>query len=106
MLPGASFFRYPEKFLVGLSLAVPLLAQKPTIDASEYAARRARLAKEIGTNAIFVAFSPRQQIRSGDQEWPFRQSDDLLYLTGIAANLALSSGRAAGCNLTMRRSLE
>ena len=56
---------------------------KPTIDASEYAARRTRLAKEIGPNAILVAFSPKQQIRSGDQEWPFRQSDALLYLTGI-----------------------
>jgi Xaa-Pro aminopeptidase len=56
---------------------------KPGIDASEYAARRARLAREIGPNAIFVAFSPKMQIRSGDQEWPFRQSDALLYLTGI-----------------------
>ncbi len=70
--------------LLALLAAVPLLAQKPTIDASEYAARRARLAKEIGPNAIFVAFSPKLQIRSGDQEWPFRQSDDLLYLTGVA----------------------
>src|SRR5882724_5099394 len=57
---------------------------KPGIDASEYAARRARLAKEIGSSAILVVFSPKQQIRSGDQEWPFRQSDALLYLTGIA----------------------
>ncbi|HEV7573000.1 MAG TPA: aminopeptidase P N-terminal domain-containing protein [Thermoanaerobaculia bacterium] len=69
--------------LLALLFATTLLAQKPTIDASEYAARRARLAKEIGANAIFVAFSPKLQIRSGDQEWPFRQSDDLLYLTGI-----------------------
>jgi Xaa-Pro aminopeptidase len=70
--------------LIAIIAAAPLLAQKPTIDASEYAARRARLAKAIGPNAIFVAFSPKLQIRSGDQEWPFRQSDDLLYLTGIA----------------------
>src|SRR5437588_11870348 len=69
--------------LLALLAAVPLIAQKPAIDASEYAARRARLAKEIGPNAIFVAFSPRLQIRSGDQEWPFRPSDDLLYLAGI-----------------------
>ena len=55
----------------------------PRIDASEYTARRVRLAKEIGPNAILVVFSPKQQIRSGDQEWPFRQSDALLYLTGI-----------------------
>ena len=52
--------------LIALLAAVPLLAQKPTIDASEYAARRARLAKEIGPNAIFVAFSPKLQIRARD----------------------------------------
>src|SRR5437588_2595993 len=69
--------------LLALLAAAPLLAQHPTIDASEYAARRARLAKEIGPNGILILFSPKQQIRSGDQEWPFRQSDDLLYLTGI-----------------------
>src|SRR4051794_12283773 len=34
--------------LIALIAAAPLLAQHPTIDASEYAARRARLAKEIG----------------------------------------------------------
>lgn len=68
-----------------LVAAVPLLGQqKPVVDASEYAARRARLAKEIGPNGMLVLFSPRQQIRSGDQEWPFRQSDDILYLTGIS----------------------
>jgi Xaa-Pro aminopeptidase len=71
--------------LLSLAVSTSLLAQaKPSIDASEYAARRARLAKQIGPNAIFVAFSPKQQIRSGDQEWPFRPSDALLYLTGIA----------------------
>lgn len=72
--------------LIALISAGSLFAQtspKPTIDASEYAARRARLAKEIGPNAILVLFSAKLQIRSGDQEWPFRQSNDLLYLTGI-----------------------
>ncbi len=72
--------------LLAAAVAGSLSAQTipiPVIDASEYAARRARLAKELGPNAIFVAFSPKLQIRSGDQEWPFRQSDALLYLTGI-----------------------
>ena len=73
--------------IVALIVATPLFAQtasKPVIDASEYAARRARLATEIGPDTIFIAFSPKLQIRNGDQEWPFRQSDALLYLTGIA----------------------
>src|SRR2546430_17481526 len=54
------------------------------IDAAEFAARRARLAKEIGPNAMLVVFSAKPAIRNGDVEYPFRQSDDLLYLTGIA----------------------
>ena len=69
--------------LLALLRGVPLFAQKPTVDSSEYAARRARLAKEIGPNGMLVLFSPKLQIRNGDQEWPFRQSDDLLYLTGL-----------------------
>ena len=54
--------------LLALLAAAPLLAQKPTIDASEYAARRARLAKEIGPNAILVALfaeAADSQRRSG-----------------------------------------
>jgi Xaa-Pro aminopeptidase len=53
------------------------------IDAAEFATRRARLAKEIGPNAMLVVFSAKTAIRNGDVEYPFRQSDDLLYLTGI-----------------------
>jgi Xaa-Pro aminopeptidase len=51
---------------------------------NEFAARRARLAKELGPNAMLVVFSARPATRNGDVTWPFRQSDDLLYLTGIA----------------------
>jgi Xaa-Pro aminopeptidase len=54
------------------------------IDAAEFAARRARLAKELGPNAMLVVFSAKPAIRNGDVEYPFRQSDDLLYLTGIS----------------------
>src|SRR5262249_59599652 len=53
------------------------------IDAAEFAARRARLAKELGPNAMLVVFSAKPAIRNNDVEYPFRQSDDLLYLTGV-----------------------
>jgi Xaa-Pro aminopeptidase len=53
------------------------------IEPAEFAARRARLAKELGPNAMLVVFSAKPAIRNGDVEYPFRQSDDLLYLTGI-----------------------
>src|SRR5216117_3702064 len=53
------------------------------IDAAEFAARRARVANELGPNAVLVVFSAKPAIRNNDVEYPFRQSDDLLYLTGI-----------------------
>ncbi|HEX9160376.1 MAG TPA: aminopeptidase P N-terminal domain-containing protein, partial [Thermoanaerobaculia bacterium] len=65
-------------------LAMAVASSLAAADAPEFAARRAQLAKELGPNAMLVLFSPRPAIRNGDVEWPFRQSDDLLYLTGIA----------------------
>lgn len=53
------------------------------IDAAELAARRARLATQLGPNAMLVVFSAKPAIRNNDVEYPFRQSDDLLYLTGV-----------------------
>src|SRR5437899_639069 len=50
---------------------------------AEYQSRRARLAKEIGPNAMLVVFSARPKTRDNDIEYPFRQSDSMLYLTGI-----------------------
>ena len=51
---------------------------------AEYAARRARLASQAGPNAIVFVFSAPVAHRNGDVDYPFRQSDNLLYLTGIA----------------------
>ncbi len=53
------------------------------IAASEYQARRAALAKAIGPDAAFIAFSFEPARRTGDVDWPFRQEDNLLYLTGM-----------------------
>jgi Xaa-Pro aminopeptidase len=50
---------------------------------AEYQARRATLASEIGPNGMLVVFSARPKIRDNDIEWPFRQSDAMLYLTGL-----------------------
>ncbi len=65
-----------------LLFAASLLAQE--IPASEYKARRERLARAIGTNAMLVLTSPPPAERNGDVTYPFRQDDNLLYLTGIA----------------------
>ncbi len=53
------------------------------IQPSEYQARRAALAKAIGADAIFIGFSAASARRTGDVDWPFRQEDNLLYLTGV-----------------------
>ena len=58
-------------------------AQVARITAAEYQARRAALAKAIGPDAVFIAFSHEPMRRTGDVDWPFRQEDNLLYLTGM-----------------------
>src|SRR2546430_11170215 len=50
---------------------------------AEYGARRAAVATAIGRDAVLVAFSASPARRTGDIDWPFRQEDNLLYLTGM-----------------------
>jgi Xaa-Pro aminopeptidase len=73
--------------LVAGSAVMPApAAQAPhaaAIAASEYQARRAALAKAIGPDGVFIAFSFEPARRTGDVDWPFRQEDNLLYLTGM-----------------------
>jgi Xaa-Pro aminopeptidase len=73
--------------LVAVSAITPApAAQAPhaaAIAASEYQARRATLAKAIGPDGVFIAFSFEPARRTGDVDWPFRQEDNLLYLTGM-----------------------
>jgi Xaa-Pro aminopeptidase len=64
-------------------LLAVLLAVQSMIPAAEYQARRAQLAKAIGPNAILIVFSARPKPRDMDIEYPYRQSDSMLYLTGL-----------------------
>src|SRR2546428_6671183 len=67
------------------------------IPASEYQARRARLAKEIGPNAMLIVFWGKLKARDMDIEYPFRQGDTMLYLTGMDqpdATLVIIPGEA------------
>ncbi len=63
------------------SVTVP--AQHAGISPAEYQTRRSALAAAIGPDAVFVAFSSEPARRTGDIDWPFRQEDNLLYLTGM-----------------------
>jgi Xaa-Pro aminopeptidase len=46
-------------------------------------ARRARLAEQLGSDALFIAWSAPPRIYSRDVDYEYRQDSDLLYLTGI-----------------------
>ena len=59
------------------------LALAAGIPSTEYQSRRARLAREIGPNAMLVVFSGKPKARDMDIEYPYRQSDWMFYLTGI-----------------------
>lgn len=66
--------------LLVLLSAATLSAQ---ISPDEYRARREQIAKSIGNHAMLIVTSPAPAPRNGDVEYPFRQDDNLLYLTGI-----------------------
>src|SRR5262249_60317209 len=57
--------------------------RRPRIAPGEYAARRSALAKAIGPDAALIALPAVPARRTGDIDWPFRQEDNLLYLTGM-----------------------
>ena len=70
------------RFAILLLVTSAALAQ--SIPATEYKARRDRVARAIGPNAMLVLTSPPPAERNGDVVYPFRQDDNLLYLTGIS----------------------
>jgi Xaa-Pro aminopeptidase len=63
--------------------AVPVSSGTTGIAPAEYAARRAAVARAIGPDAALIAFPAQPARRTGDVDWPFRQEDNLLYLTGM-----------------------
>ncbi|MGH9144105.1 MAG: aminopeptidase P family protein [Vicinamibacterales bacterium] len=66
-----------------LVLAVHAPAQRSVVLPGEYQARRDALDGALGPDAVFIAFSSEPARRTGDVDWPFRQEDNLLYLTGM-----------------------
>ena len=71
------------RLMISLTAAILTAQIAAAIPPSEYQSRRARLAKEIGPNAMVVVFSGTPKTRDADIEYPFRQSDPMLYLTGL-----------------------
>ncbi|ANJ66411.1 Xaa-Pro aminopeptidase [Halothiobacillus diazotrophicus] len=52
-------------------------------DQAEYARRRKRLMKAIGKRSAVVVPAAEELIRNNDNHYPFRQSSDFHYLTGL-----------------------
>lgn len=66
---------------------------------SEYVRRRRQLMRLAGDDSILIVPAAPERIRSNDSHHPYRQSSDLLYLSGFSepdAVLVLVPGRKAG----------
>lgn len=72
-----------KSVLAVLLLATAAFAAEPTVPASEYAARRARVAEAMGPKSMLILRSAEPARRNGDVDYPYRQDDNLYYLTGI-----------------------
>lgn len=69
------------------------------INKAEYARRRQELMARMGTNSIAIVPSAKEKVRSRDTDFPFRQDNDLLYLSGFPepeSVLVLIPGREHG----------
>ena len=69
------------------------------ISRSEFARRRQRLMALMEPNSIAIIPAAREQLRSRDTEYPFRQDSDFHYLCGFPepdAVLVLIPGREHG----------
>lgn len=70
-----------------------------SISKTEFARRRKNLMALMEPNSIAIIHSAREQVRSRDTEYPFRQDSDFYYLSGFVepdAVLVLIPGRAHG----------
>ena len=54
-----------------------------SISKTEFARRRKNLMALMDPNSIAIIPSAREQVRSRDTEYPFRQDSDFYYLSGL-----------------------
>ncbi|AQQ66619.1 Xaa-Pro aminopeptidase [Microbulbifer agarilyticus] len=69
------------------------------ISKAEYARRRQRLVDALPENSVAIVPAAREQLRSRDTYFPFRQDSDFLYLSGFSepeSLLVIAPGRAQG----------
>src|SRR5688500_11985855 len=88
----------PRSLAVAIVLITTSTSAAETVSTGEYAARRQMVAKAIGPRSILLMFSAQPANRNGSVDWPYRQDDNLYYLTGVTepdATLVLLPGDSA-----------
>ncbi len=82
-------------------VAIRVTPPAPVFDESarltELAERRTRVAKSIGTKAMLLLFSTEPRVYTNDVDYPYRQENNLFYLTNLkqsSATLVLMPGNA------------
>src|ERR1043166_8243641 len=79
--------------VIRLTPPAPIFDQTKRLE--ELASRRKRVADAIGPNAILVMFSAEPRVYTNDVDYPFRQENNLFYLTNLnqkRATLVLMPG--------------
>jgi Xaa-Pro aminopeptidase len=78
-----------------IRLAPPAPVFDETERKAELAQRRARVAESVGTKSMLVLFSGEPRVYANDVDYPFRQENNLFYLTNLkqkGATLVLLPG--------------
>ena len=76
--------RFPIAVLGAIVLlAAPCPATRPRSRRPSIRRGARRWRKRSDPTRVFIAFSSEPARRTGDVDWPFRQEDNLLYLTGM-----------------------
>jgi Xaa-Pro aminopeptidase len=74
-------------FLILIVIAGAVFASDPMMPDPELRAdlqhRRSAIEKEIGSNSILIVFSTPEKNKTNDVDYPYRQQNNLYYLTGI-----------------------
>jgi Xaa-Pro aminopeptidase len=79
--------------IIRIAPAAPLFDDKDRL--AELAQRRARVAQNIGPKSLLILFSAEPRVYTNDVDYPFRQENNLFYLTNLkqeGATLVLLPG--------------
>ena len=90
--------RFPGRLLTLVTTFLVLAGSAIAATPADYAARRAELMRRIGPDGMLILLAAPVRNRNGDVDFPFRQDDNLLYLTGLenpGTSLVLVPGEAA-----------